>query len=280
MASFCVQGGNLCRDATPDLWAATRACDRCACTVNSQSGGAKVPYSGCANHADRGLNGNPWCYVAGGTACTAAHADPSLPGSAWKACADPNCLCVERTAASTVEWSGVAEIKVSERGCGDHDGRGYEWCWVKKGTGCASATPATDPSMKTAAWQKCSASACDCVTDHSDLPNTAVPLGCGQHFAKGDGNSSTSSGIETSAEVCYVKGGIGCSQNAFSDSTIPEIVWRECSQDCRGIGSSFAPETRAACGCFNETKPGTPCGAARRGSACRHSRFMRAILCM
>ena len=225
----------------------------------------KVPFNGCANHADRGLNGNPWCYVAGGTACKAAHVDPSLPGSAWKACADQNCQCVERTAASTVQWSGVVEIKVSERGCGDHDGRGYDWCWVKKGTGCATAAPATDPSMRTAAWQKCSASACDCVLDHSDLPDTLVPvpLGCARHFMKGDDASNVSVGIEMSSQICYVKGGITCSRNAVSDSVIPGVAWRDCSQDCYGIGSSFSPATRAACSCFDEPKPGTTLAARR-----------------
>ena len=88
---LCVQGGSKCRDATPKDWAGYRPCDPCACTVDSRSGKVKVPFNGCANHADRGLNGNPWCYVAGGTACKSAHADPSLPGSAWKACVDQNC---------------------------------------------------------------------------------------------------------------------------------------------------------------------------------------------
>ncbi len=264
-----VQGGSKCRDATPDYyfpWAATRPCDPCACTVDSRSGGARVPFNGCANHADRGLNGNPWCYVAGGTACTAAHADASVPGpAAWKPCSDQSCQCVERTAASDVQWSGVVEIKVSERGCGDHDGRGYEWCWVKSGTGCATATPATDPSMRTAAWQKCSASACDCVTDRSDLPNKAVPLGCARHFSKGDGDdaSNISSGIEMSSEVCYVKGGISCSRDAVSDSVMPDFAWRDCSWDCYGAGSSFWPATRAACSCFNGSEPGTNLAARR-----------------
>ena len=262
---LCVQGGSKCPDATPRDWAGYRPCDPCGCTVDSRSGKLKVPFNGCGNHADRGLNGNPWCYVAGGTACKAAHADPSLPGSAWKACADQNCQCVDRTAASDVQWSGVVEIKVSERGCGDHDSRGYDWCWVKKGTGCATATPATDPSMKTAAWQKCSSSACDCALDRSDLPDTAVPLGCAPHFAKRDGDDAgnVSSGIEISTDVCYVKGGIGCSRNAVSDSVIPDVAWRYCSQDCYGVGSSFSPATRAACSCFNESKPGTILAARR-----------------
>jgi hypothetical protein len=251
----------MCPDATPESgmpWVAYRPCDPCGCTVDLRSGGAKVPFNGCANHSDRGLNGNPWCYVAGGTACKAAHADPSVPGSAWRSCSDQNCQCVPRTASSTVEWSGVVEIKATERGCSDHDDRGYEWCWVKKGTGCLTATPATDPSMTTAAWQKCSASACECVQDSSDIPYKAVPLGCAQHFSQGDDNCSASSGLKTSAEICYVKGGISCTQNALSDLTMPDTAWRSCTQDCFGVGSNFAPETRMACGCFNETKPGTP----------------------
>ena len=253
-----VQGGSKCLDATPRDWAGSRPCDPCGCTVDSRSGGVKVPFNGCGTHSDRGLNGNPWCYVAGGTACKAARSDPSLPGSAWKACADQNCQCVAATAASQVEWSGVVEIKVAERGCGDHDGRGFEWCWVKKGTGCATATPATDPTMKTAAWQKCSASACDCAQASSDVPSTAVPLGCAPHFSKRDGDdaSSSSSGIEISTDVCYVKGGIACSRNAVSDSVIPDVAWRDCSRDCYGAGSSFLPASRTACSCFNRPKPG------------------------
>ena len=130
----CLQGGSLCKDATPqDLvnWAASRPCDPCGCTVDSRSGGAKVPYTGCADHADRGLRGEPWCYVAGGTACKSAQPDLVIPGSAWKQCADPNCRCVGRTGTNDITLSGVVEIKASERGCGDHDGRGYPWCWVK-----------------------------------------------------------------------------------------------------------------------------------------------------
>jgi hypothetical protein len=227
-----------------------------------------VPFNGCANHADRGLDGNPWCYVAGGTACMAAHADASVPGSAWKPCSDPNCQCVEPTASSTVELSGAVHIQVSERGCADHDGRGYEWCWVKRGTGCATATPATDPSMRTAAWQKCSASACDCATGHSDLPDKAVPLGCARHFAKGDDGTSLPFGIAMSAEVCYVKGGVGCSRDARSDLVIPDTAWRFCDTDCYALGKSFAPETRVACSCFKETKPGTLRGALRCTKLC------------
>jgi hypothetical protein len=100
--------------------------------------------------------------------------------------------------------------------------------------------------------------ACECVQDRSDVPYKAVPLGCAQHFSEGDDNSSASSGLKTSAEICYVKGGISCTQNALSDFAMPDTAWRSCSQDCFGLGSSFAPETRVACGCFNETKPGTP----------------------
>ncbi len=272
----------MCPDATPDEdvssgWAATRPCNPCACTVDSRSGGARVPFNGCANHADRGLNGNPWCYVAGGTVCTAAHADALVPGSAWKPCSDPNCQCVAPTAANTVQFSGVVNIKVSERGCADHDGRGFEWCWVYSGTGCATATPATDLSMRTAAWQKCSASACDCVTDRSDLPNTAVPLGCARHFTRGDDGTSLPFGIAMSAEVCYVKGGISCSRDARSDLAIPDTAWRFCKKDCYGPGTSFAPETRAACSCFKETKPGTLRGALQYFKHCTsffvHSRL-------
>jgi hypothetical protein len=257
------QGGIMCPDATPVtgvIGSATRSCDLCGCTVDSWSGSAKVPFNGCANHADRGLNGNPWCYVAGGTACKAAHVDPSVPGSAWKPCSDPNCQCVPPTAASTRQYSGVVDIKATERGCGDHDSRGYEWCWVTKGTGCPSATPATDPSMKTAAWQKCSASACDCLLDRSvpDLPNKAIPLGCARHFSEDDDGDRTSSGVKMKAEVCYVKGGASCSRNTSSDVFIPDAAWRDCSMDCYGIGSSFSPEMRAACSCFNTTKPSTP----------------------
>jgi hypothetical protein len=58
-----------------------------------------------------------------------------------------------------------------------------------------------------------------------------------------------------SKEVCYVKGGISCARNARSDSVIPDVAWRECSQDCYGVGSSFLPATRASCSCFNESKP-------------------------
>jgi hypothetical protein len=164
---------------------------------------------------------------------------------------------VDRTAASTVEWSGVVEIKVNERGCGDHDGRGYEWCWVKKGTGCPTATPATDPKMKTAAWQKCSTKACDCMLDSKDRPTPAVPLGCGAHFAKtGDDDTSVPGAIESSAEICYVKGGMACTRNAVSDNLIPGTAWRGCSADCYGRGSSFNPATKAACSCFHGEKPG------------------------
>ena len=247
----------MCKDATALDWAGYRNCDPCACTIDSRSGGAKVPFSGCANHAGRGPSGEPWCYVAGGTACKAAHADASVPGSAWKACSDPNCQCVAATAASSVEQSGVVEIKVSERGCGDHDGRGYEWCWVKKGSGCPTATPATDPSMKTAAWQTCNAKACDCILDPKDRPTPAVPLGCGAHFAKnGDNDTSVPGALELGGAVCYVTGGTACTRDATADNIIPGTAWRSCARDCDGVGSSFKSQTRAACSCFQGTKPG------------------------
>jgi hypothetical protein len=252
-----VQGGSMCKDATPQDWAGYRFCDPCGCTVDSRSGGAKVPYTGCGNHTDRGLNGQPWCYVVGGTACKAAFADPLIPGSAWQQCADQNCQCVPATAASDVQWSGVVEIKPNERGCGDHDGRGYEWCWATKGTSCPTAIPATEPSMKTAAWQKCSARACDCILDPKDRPNSAVPLGCGAHFAKtGDNDTSVPGAVESSGEVCYVMGGLACTRNTKSDNIIPGTAWRSCAQDCYGIGSSYKPATKAACSCFNGIKPG------------------------
>ncbi len=128
-----VQGGSMCADATSDLalGVAYRSCDPCGCTVDSRSGDAKVPFNGCANHTDRGLNGNPWCFVAGGTACRAARADPSLPGAAWKPCSDPNCQCVPRSAYADTQQSGTVEIKVSEQGCGDHDGRVLDIGWYR-----------------------------------------------------------------------------------------------------------------------------------------------------
>jgi hypothetical protein len=125
----------------------------------------------------------------------------------------------------------------------------------EKGTGCLTATPATEPSMQTAAWQKCSASVCDCVRDRSDVPGEAVPLGCARHFAKGGDARNLSSGIDMSTKVCYVKGGISCARNPRSDSVIPDVAWRDCSKDCYGIGSSFSPATRASCSCFNASKP-------------------------
>jgi hypothetical protein len=254
-----VQGGSLCPDAIPDgdaPWAAYRECDPCACTVDSRSGGAKVPFNGCAGHSDRGLNGSPWCYVAAGTACKAAYADPLVPGSAWKQCADRNCQCVQASAASTIAWSGVVEIKTNERGCSDHDGRGYEWCWVEKGTGCPTAISATEPSMKTAAWQRCNAKACDCILDPKDRPNPAVPLGCGAHFATGDNDTRAPGALEISGEVCYVMGGMTCTRQVTADNLVPATAWRSCAQDCYAIGSSYAPETQAACSCFNSSKPG------------------------
>ncbi len=246
----CVQG--LCPDATSQQGGPPyRTCDPCACTVDSRSGGVKVPFNGCTNHSNRALNGNLWCYVAGGTACKAAHADLLLPGSAWKPCSDPNCQCVQRSAsANDVTSSGTVAIQASQQGCDDHDGRGYEWCWIRAGTGCPTAKPATDPGMKTAAWQSCRASACDCVLERSDLPDKAVPLGCARHFSETLEEGDV-------REVCYVKGGMSCMRDADSDSIIPDTAWRYCLKDCYGVGTSFAPETRAACSCFNESKPGT-----------------------
>jgi len=275
----------MCKVATPyttpynfRTTAAYRSCDPCGCTFDTRSGGAKVPFNGCANHADRGLYGEPWCYVTGGTACKAARADPLRPGSAWKQCADQSCECVGRTAAATLELSGIKDIDVSERGCADHDGRGYEWCWVRAGTACAKATPASDPSMRTAAWQKCNSSACDCIADAGTNPG--MPLGCGPHFSIVPSGDARPTSLTTQSDVCYVKGGLSCARGAIPDNAYPGHAWRDCSQDCYGVGSSWSLETRHACNCFRGTKPGINLGIeAVPWCVCAEVRRPQNLLC-
>ena len=270
------QGGSLCKDAKRTDFGAQRSCDPCGCTLDFRSGGVKVPFNGCADHHDRGLNGRLWCFVSGGSACKAASADPLIPGAAWRQCTDQQCQCVTATG-STQEWSGVAEVKPSELGCKDHDSRGYSWCWVRAGIACRSAEPAADAIMRTAAWQPCNVSACACITDSNrSKPDETIPVGCASHFSKADGSDGNISraGLEVASEICYVSGGVGCTQEGItSDHLVPTAAWRSCKADCYGQGASFAPETSALCSCFREPRRGTRRHRTlqERSGICAHS---------
>jgi hypothetical protein len=162
----------------------------CWCTTNGTSGCAKVPYSRCGDHFHEGIE--PWCFVIGGTACSAASPSLLSPGAAWRECISSQCAC------TTNGMSGSTNV-TPKTGCQDRSAQGLQsFCYVAGGETCATivtqdtyppfdaqasqAFPSPPAGEAGAAYRTCAPDACQCTKTGLSGGILVEAIGCADHL--------------------------------------------------------------------------------------------------